>query len=109
MKYSNVLDRLMSMLNKLNNDTLTFVAQQQSPQIWYDRGYFEGCIQRLVVLGYEEQLIHNHLLDKGGVVYQLPTEDRFLPWGKAFLHGMEMGEKEISEVLTENNDHRLSS
>jgi len=65
------------------------------PQLWYNRGYANGMIQTLHELGYGDHLRSVVQQDPPGLI----DGQGFLPWDKAYRHGLEMGAKETLEVM----------
>jgi hypothetical protein len=63
-------------------------------QLWYNRGYADGMVTALSQLGFTAEL--------GEVIatpLRLEEADAFLPWGKAYRHGLERGESETREAM----------
>jgi hypothetical protein len=90
-----IVQRLLQLVQELYAETETLSEGEGDLQLWYNRGYANGVARVLCDLGHGRQL-------EGAV--RLDADDRiagqeFLPWGKAYLHGLEMGEKESREVL----------
>ncbi len=92
-------EQLLVLIDRIYADTEGFIDEPQNFQPWYDRGYANGMIQAMHQLGYTEQiaatisrLTANDTLD--GV-----RQHRWMPWGKAYRHGKEVGYKETCEAL----------
>ena len=89
------LQCLIELVQRLYAETDGLVESEGDLQLWYNRGYANGMIQVFRELGYL------HLLQ--GLVQADPDDflagQGFLPWGKAYWHGFEMGEKESHGVL----------
>jgi hypothetical protein len=90
-----IFQRLLQVVQDLNAETAALTESDGEPQLWYNRGYADGMVKAMQSSGYGPQL------EAAGVQADKPqmTGQEFLPWGKAYRHGFEMGEKETSEVL----------
>jgi hypothetical protein len=90
-----ILQRLLQLVQQLYAETAGLVESESDQQLWYNRGYANGMLQELRVLGHGDRL--------PGLVSADPADylvgQEFLPWGKAYWHGFEVGEKECREVL----------
>ncbi len=93
-----VLGRLLPVLRNLYAETVGLAADESELQLWYNRGYADGMLSAMCQLGYE-QILRGELRPFPEPVSQ---ESPFLPWGKAYRHGYETGERETSEVLPPN-------
>ncbi|MES9942539.1 MAG: hypothetical protein ABW104_16785 [Candidatus Thiodiazotropha sp. 6PLUC2] len=91
--------RLLHLAGDLYAETSVLSETESELQLWYNRGYADGMASRMRLLGYQHEV--NEALGCGGET--ISDEQRFLPWGKAYRHGFEMGEKETLEVLGEKN------
>jgi hypothetical protein len=93
------LKRLLQLAQELDRESADLCETESDLQLWYNRGYADGMVQRLSDLGYAPEV------DKalGRERVRISAEQRFLPWGKAYWHGYEMGEQETFEVLGEKN------
>lgn len=90
-----IVQRLLQLVQELYTETATLSEGEGDLQLWYNRGYANGVARVLRDFGHARQL--------EGMV-RVDADDRiagqeFLPWGRAYLHGLEMGEKETREVL----------
>lgn len=89
------MPRLLGLLAELYAETEGFLDRTQDAQIWYNRGYANGLASALGDLGY------------GAAVRAIGDPDppeiaagvALLPWGKAYVHGFEMGRRETMEVM----------
>ncbi len=90
-----LIEQLFTLLLKLHQETEGYLDRQDDPQLWYNRGYANGMIAALRVLGHAERLQQSLTPDP----YDLARDQEHLPWGKAYEHGREMGWKETFEVL----------
>jgi hypothetical protein len=90
-----IFQRLLVVVEDLYAETQSLAQSDGELQLWYNRGYADGMVKAMRSSGYGPQL------EAGGVRAQAPPIDSqaFLPWGKAYRHGFEMGEKEAGEVL----------
>ncbi|MES9833730.1 MAG: hypothetical protein ABW157_20090 [Candidatus Thiodiazotropha sp. LLP2] len=93
------IQRLLQLAQDLYAETSGLSETESELQLWYNRGYADGMTSRMRGLGYEDEV--SKILGSGGEA--ISDERRFLPWGKAYRHGFEMGEKETFEVLGENS------
>ncbi|MES9990614.1 MAG: hypothetical protein ABW098_01580 [Candidatus Thiodiazotropha sp.] len=90
-----IFQRLLQVVEELQAETASLAAQESELQLWYNRGYADGMIEAMRALGYKQQLE-----DAGvSIDMSLISGQELLPWGKAYRHGFEMGEKETAEVL----------
>jgi EAL domain-containing protein (putative c-di-GMP-specific phosphodiesterase class I) len=91
-----IFQRLLQVVKELHAETASLTAQESELQLWYNRGYADGMIEAMQSLGFKRQL------DDAGVAIDMSliNGQELLPWGKAYQHGFEMGEKETEEVLT---------
>lgn len=90
-----ILHRLLQLVRHLYAETEGLVETESDLQLWYNRGYANGMVLVLREKGYVDQL--EDLIEIDPDDY-LAGQD-FLPWGKAYRHGYEMGGKEAREVL----------
>ena len=95
-----VLPRLLRAVRDLYAETADLSQTEDDLQLWYNRGYADGMVSSMKVLGYASE-VEAVINPK---VVSVSQENRFLPWGKAYQHGFEMGEKETLEVLEGNNN-----
>ncbi|MEW8334191.1 MAG: hypothetical protein AB2602_12985 [Candidatus Thiodiazotropha sp.] len=91
-----IFQRLLPLVRELHAETATPVAQESELQLWYNRGYADGMIEAMRSLGFSQRLDAAGLAVDGSLI----SGQEFLPWGKAYLHGFEMGERETAEALT---------
>ena len=95
----NVLPRLLQVVRDLYAETVGLSETESELQLWYNRGYADGMVSGMKDLGYTREI--SEAID--AEVDSVSDENRFLPWGKAYQHGFETGEKETLEVLEEKN------
>jgi len=91
-----IVQRLLQLVQQLYAETEGLVESESDLQLWYNRGYANGMLKELRARGYEQQLAG--LVAADAEDYQ--ADQGFLPWGKAYWHGFEMGENECREVLS---------
>jgi hypothetical protein len=90
-----IFQRLLQVVQDLYGETASLTRDDSELQRWYNRGYADGMIETMQSSGYGPALEAAGLaVDKS-----LISGQEFLPWGKAYRHGFEMGEKETGEVL----------
>ena len=90
-----VINQLIELVARLYKETEGYFDQQDDSQLWYNRGYANGVARALQDAGFEKML-HAHVSLE---INESLEDQRFMPWGKAYFHGFEMGEKESKEVL----------
>ena len=90
-----LLSALLDLIDRLRRETEGFLSEPGDQQLWYNRGYANGMVRVLRVHNHGDRLLD--LVDVDPHEYLVGQE--FLPWGKAYRHGFEMGEKETREVL----------
>jgi hypothetical protein len=90
-----IFQRLLQLVQDLYTETESLTESDGELQLWYNRGYADGMVVAMQSSGYQAQL------EAAGVVIDkaLISGQEFLPWGKAYRHGFEMGEKETGEAL----------
>jgi hypothetical protein len=90
-----IVQRLLQVVQDLYAETSSLTQDDSELQLWYNRGYADGMVEAMQSSGYVSQL------EAAGVVVDksLISGQEFLPWGKAYQHGFEMGEKETGDVL----------
>ncbi|MEN8167887.1 MAG: hypothetical protein ABFR65_10480 [Pseudomonadota bacterium] len=90
-----ILQRLLQLVQQLYAETEGLVESESDLQLWYNRGYANGMLQALSMLGHGDRLPALVAADPDDFL----AGQEFLPWGKAYRHGFETGEKEAREVL----------
>lgn len=90
-----LLYQLLQLVNELRAQTEGYEQRQDDAQQWYDRGYADGIIQTLYARGYRDKLRELGGPDTPAVA----SVSAHLPWGEAYHHGLQMGERETCEVL----------
>lgn len=94
-----LLSRLVAIIRRIYADTEGMLDDPGDMQRWYDRGYANGMVQALRALGHGALLESQMQLDPEGLI----AGHEPLAWGKAYLHGMEVGAKETYEVMGSNS------
>jgi hypothetical protein len=90
-----LLQRLLPVVADLYNEVANLSQGDGDLQLWYNRGYADGMVKAMRQLGYSAELD----VMTSPVPMEVDDTAAFLPWGKAYRHGFEMGEQETREVL----------
>ena len=90
-----VLPRLLALAQRLYGETSGFLDQADDPQLWYNRGYANGMLAAITELGHAAALTGLLVRDPPDLI----QGQEVMPWGQAYRHGWEMGEREAREVL----------
>jgi len=90
-----VINQLIELVGRLYSETAAYIEQQDDSQLWYNRGYANGVAKAVQDAGFDKMLQAHVTLE----INEMLEEQRFMPWGKAYFHGFEMGEKESKDVL----------
>jgi hypothetical protein len=92
-----LFERLLPVVIELYSETTELSQGDGDLQLWYNRGYADGMAHAM------RQLEFSLALEQANLPAPLAIDDAqaFLPWGKAYRHGFEMGEGETREVLAE--------
>tara|TARA_Y100001935_G_scaffold244528_1_gene237056 strand:+ start:1277 stop:1576 length:300 start_codon:yes stop_codon:yes gene_type:complete len=91
-----LLEQLISLVNELREESKNFLEEQQDAQQWYNRGYANGILLGLSEILGESIFNEMRLDDKSEFAGQ-----EVMAWGKAYLHGEEMGKKETYEITSQ--------
>ena len=93
---SALFERLLPVMLGLYSETAELAQGEGDLQLWYNRGYADGMAQAMGELGFTSEL------ENAGLPAPLSMDqaEAFLPWGKAYLHGREMGQTETREVFS---------
>ena len=89
-----LLDQLLALIERLYGETEGFLSAPDDQQLWYNRGYANGMVKALRELGQEAGLARLDGIDPDAVI----AGHEPLPWGKAYRHGFETGERETHEI-----------
>ena len=95
MSSDTILPQLLELICDLYEDSRGFLDRTDDVQLWYNRGYANGVIHALDQLGYARHVAS--ALEPDGEAAIAGHEA--LPWGKAYRHGWDMGQKETYEVM----------
>jgi hypothetical protein len=90
-----IFQRLLPVAVGLYEETAELAQGDGDLQLWYNRGYADGMAQTMRQAGFSRELQAAGLPD----CLSIGQGEKFLPWGKAYGHGLEMGEGETREVL----------
>jgi hypothetical protein len=92
-----LFERLLPVLRELYGETTGLSPSDGDLQHWYNRGYADGMVSVMRRLDFTTRLDDLDLPPP----LALDDAEAFLPWGKAYCHGFEMGEGETREVLAD--------
>ena len=92
---SELLDTLLRLLAELTEESEGYLEREDDFQLWYNRGYANGMAAALTALGHGEAVARAVQPDP----YERARDQQHLPWGKAYEHGRDMGERETREVM----------
>lgn len=95
MSDSELLKQLLRLLAELSEASEGYLEREDDSQLWYNRGYANGMAAALTALGHGEAVASTVAPDP----YDRARDLAHLPWGKAYEHGREMGERETYEVI----------
>jgi Holliday junction resolvasome RuvABC DNA-binding subunit len=87
--------RLLPVVVELYQETAELSLGDGDLQLWYNRGYADGMVSALQQLGFSGELEAERIVTS----VQLEDSEAFLPWGKAYRHGLDMGERETLEAI----------
>jgi hypothetical protein len=91
-----LLNQLLRLLTELTEESDGYLEREDDSQLWYNRGYANGMAAALTALGHGEAVARTVAPDP----YDRARDQQHLPWGKAYEHGREMGERETYEVMS---------
>ena len=89
------LKQLVALIERLYEETAGFQENGDNQQHWYNRGYANGIIEQLTLLGYRDYIEQHTVPDSADII----EGQEFWAWGKAYEHGIEMGKKETGEII----------
>ncbi len=92
-----LLERLLPVVIELYNETSELSQGDGELQLWYNRGYADGMVSAMRRLDFTARLDGLELPPP----LAIGAAEAFLPWGKAYRHGFEMGEGETREALAD--------
>jgi len=90
-----ILPQLLELICDLYDGSQGLLERTDDAQLWYNRGYANGVIHALVLLGYARHVAAALEPDPRDLV----EGHEALPWGKAYRHGWDMGQKETFEIM----------
>ncbi len=90
-----LFERLLPVLVGLYDESAGLAREDGDLQLWYNRGYADGMAQAMRRAGFSRELDGASL----PACLSMDEGEAFLPWGKAYRHGLEMGERETREAL----------
>lgn len=90
-----LLSQLLRLLTELTEESEGYLEREDDSQLWYNRGYANGMAAALTALGHGEVVARTVAPDP----YDRARDQQHLPWGKAYEHGREMGQRETYDVL----------
>ncbi len=90
-----LVQNLIELIDRLYGETVGFLDQPDDQQLWYNRGYANGMVKVLDGAGYDCRLRETVDPDPEEMI----EGQEMMPWGKAYAHGFEMGERECGEVI----------
>ena len=94
-----LVQQLIDLVSTLYEESHGFLNSPEDQQLWYNRGYANGMISVLDGLGYDCRLRERVDPDPEDMI----EGQEFMPWGKAYTHGIEMGEQECREIFNNQN------
>ena len=89
------VQQLIDLVSRLYEETTGFLNTPEDQQLWYNRGYANGIVAVLDSLDYDCRLRESVDPDPLEII----EDQRMMPWGKAYAHGLETGERECREIL----------
>ncbi|MEJ2455573.1 MAG: hypothetical protein P8103_15650 [Candidatus Thiodiazotropha sp.] len=92
-----LFERLLPVLIDLYHETAGLSQGDGELQLWYNRGYADGMVSTMRRLDFAARLDGLEL----PAPLAIDDAEAFLPWGKAYRHGFEMGEGETREALAD--------
>jgi hypothetical protein len=94
-----LFERLLPVALELHTETAELSAGDGELQLWYNRGYADGMVSVMRQLGYAAELEDQRV----PAALAIDDAEAFLPWGKAYRHGLEMGQRETREAFSEGH------
>jgi len=88
-----LLPQLLSLIDRLRDETVTFLDQPGDQQLWYNRGYANGMVAALGELG-QGAALGDRRPDPAAEL----EGHRPMAWGRAYCHGEETGYRETYEI-----------
>ena len=94
-----LLARLCMLARRLREENADFVDHHEDGQRWYNRGYANGMIRGLQQLLGEQTPCDLKPDDEA-----LLQGHEVMAWGRAYLHGEQVGQKETYEIAGLNSE-----
>lgn len=91
-----IVQQLIGLTVRLYEESHGFLDSPDDQQLWYNRGYANGIVKALDGAGYDCRL--RELVDPDPE--DMIEGQEIMPWGRAYAHGLEVGERECKEVLS---------
>lgn len=92
---ADILEQLTALVIRLYGETEGFSDEHADGQLWYNRGYANGILKALTELGLSDSLEGQLQVDPDDLISGHET----MAWGKAYLHGVDMGHRETFEIM----------
>lgn len=89
---ADLIAEMLDLLGELASETGNFLAQQDDPQCWYNRGYANGMAAVMREHGLAEQA--DRII--GSDPYDSARDQATLPWGQAYEHGRALGYQDMA-------------
>lgn len=96
MRNYELIQQLIELVSRLYDETPGFLDAPEEQQLWYNRGYANGMVSVLDSMGYDCRLRESVDPDPEDMI----AGQELMPWGKAYTHGLTMGEQECREILS---------
>lgn len=88
-----VIDKLAELVERLYQESESYVDNPSDAQLWYNRGYANGIAAFLNAQNHADKIKHLNLDAE-----DLYSGEQIMEWHKAYHHGFEMGSRESKEV-----------
>lgn len=92
---ADILTQLVDLVARLYGETEGFQEDHADGQLWYNRGYANGMVKALAEMGLIDALTGRVQPDPDDVI----AGHEVMAWGKAYLHGADMGYRETFEIM----------
>ena len=89
----NVIEKLVSLVEQLYQETENYADNPSDVQLWYNRGYANGITSFLITQGYTDKIKTINLDAES-----LYKNEQVMEWHKAYHHGFDMGLRESEEI-----------
>ena len=91
-----LVQQLIGLVRRLYDESAGFHDIPEDQQLWYNRGYANGMARELERAGYGCRLREQVDPDPEDII----EGQQLTPWGRAYGHGLEMGECQCLEALS---------